>query len=77
MTGDELGVEQGEATVSQSRHQIDQRDLARIAGAREHALAEKRAAEMHAVQPAGERAVLPHLDRMAMAEREQLAVEAR
>jgi hypothetical protein len=75
MAGDELGVEQGEASISQPRHQIDQRDLARVAGSREHALAEKRAAEMHAVESAGEHAVLPHLDRVAMAKREQFAVE--
>ena len=76
MTGDELRVEQGEAAISQPRHQIDQGDLARVAGAREHAFAEKRAAKMHAVKPAGERAVLPYLDRVAMAEREQLPIEA-
>jgi hypothetical protein len=70
MAGDELRVEQGEAPISQSRHQIDERDLARVAGSREHALAEKGAAEMHAVKSAGEHAVLPHLDRVAVAERE-------
>ena len=76
MTGDELRVEQGEPPISQSRHQIDKSDLARVARARKHAFAEKGPAEMHTVQSAGERAVLPHLDRVAMAEREQFAVEA-
>jgi len=76
MPGDELRVEQGEAPIFQPSHQIDQRDLAGVACAREHALPEKRAAEMHAIQAAHQRAVLPHLDRMTMAEREQLAIEA-
>ena len=76
MTGDELRVEQGEAAIYQPRHEIDERDLARVARSGEHALAEEGAAEMHAVKPADERAVLPDLDRVAMAEREQLAIEA-
>jgi len=67
MSGDELRVEQGEAAIFEPRHQIDQRDLAGVARFREHALAEERPAEMDAVKPAGERSVLPHLDRMAMA----------
>jgi hypothetical protein len=74
MAGDELRVEQGEAAISQARHEIDQRNLARVARAREHALAEEGAAEMHAVKTAGEFSVLPHLDRVAMTEREQLPV---
>jgi hypothetical protein len=76
MPGDELGVEQGEAAIFEPGDEIDESNLARVAGSGEHALAEKRAAEMHAVKPARQRAVLPHLDRMAMAEREQLAIEA-
>jgi len=76
MPGDELRVEQGESSIPQSRHQIDQSDLAGVARARKHALAEKRATEMDAVQSAGEHAVLPYLHRVAMTEREQLAVQA-
>jgi hypothetical protein len=76
VTGHELRVEEGEASIDQPRHEIDQRDLARVARAREHAFSEEGAAEMHAVKPAHERAVLPDLDRVAMAEREQLAIEA-
>lgn len=76
VTGDELRVEQGESAVDQSRHEIDERDLARVARLGEHALAEEGAAEMHAVKSAGQRAVLPYFDRVAMAERKKLAVEA-
>jgi hypothetical protein len=47
--GDELGVEQGESPIFQSRDEIDESDLARVAGAREHALAKKGAAEMHPI----------------------------
>ncbi len=49
MPGDELGVEQGEAAIFEPGHEIDQRDLARVARSAEHALAEKGAAEMHAI----------------------------
>lgn len=49
MSGDELGVEQGEAAIFEPGHQIDQRDLARVSRTAEHALAEKGASEMHAV----------------------------
>ena len=76
MSGDELGVEQGEAAIFQPRHEIDKRDLARIAHAGEHAFAEEGAAKRHAVEPARELAVLPHLDRVAMAEREEVTIEA-
>ena len=67
MSGDELRVEQGKAAIFEPRHQINQRDLASVALAREHALAEERAAEMDAVEPAGERTVLPYFDGVAMA----------
>ena len=67
---DELGVEQGEAPIFEPGDEINERDLARVAGTGEHAFAEKGAAEMHPVKSAGEHAVLPDLNRMAMAERE-------
>jgi len=66
---DELRVEQSEAAIFQSGDQIDQRDLARITPSGEHALAEERAAKMDAVQTSHELSGLPHLDRVAMAER--------
>jgi hypothetical protein len=49
VAGEELRVEQLEAAEFETRHEIDERDLARVASPRKHALAEKRAAEMHAV----------------------------
>lgn len=75
MSGDELGVEQGEAAIFQPRHEIDECDFARIAHAGEHALAEEGAAKMNAVESAGELAVLPHFNGVAVAEREQLPIE--
>jgi hypothetical protein len=76
MPGHELRVEESEAAIFEPRHEIDERDLARVARAAEHALAKESAAEMHAVQSASELPVLPHLDRVAMAEREQLTIKA-
>jgi diaminopimelate decarboxylase len=76
MPGHELRVEQSEAAIFEPRHEIDERDLARVARAAEHAFAEEGAAEMHAVKSARELPVLPHLDRMAMAECEQLPIKA-
>jgi hypothetical protein len=76
MPRDELRVEQGEAAIFQPGDKVDEGDLARIARSREHALAEKRATKMHAVKPSGELPVLPDLDRVAMAQREQLAIKA-
>src|SRR5881396_2447834 len=45
MLGDILGVEQLESARDQPRHQMHQRHLRGVAGAMEHALAEKRASE--------------------------------
>jgi len=72
----ELRVEQGEAAILKPGDEINEGDLARIARSREHALAEERAAEMYAIEAAGELAVLPDLDRVTMAQREQLAIKA-
>jgi hypothetical protein len=72
----ELRVEQREAAIFQARDEIDEGDLAGVARLGEHALAKERAAEMHAVKAAGQSAVLPDLDRMAVPQREQFAVEA-
>jgi len=47
--GHELGVEQLEATKFQPCDEIDERDLARVPGLGEHALAEEGAAEMHPI----------------------------
>ena len=75
MVGDELRVEQPEAAGPQPRHQMHQRDLGGVARAMEHALAEERAAERDAVEPADQRIAVIDLDGVAMAVLEELAVE--
>ena len=70
MPGDKLRVEQGEASIFEPCDEIDESDLARVADSGEHALAEEGAAEMYAIEAADQSALLPHFDRMAMAERE-------
>ena len=67
MLGDELGVEQAEAAQHQAQHEMDQRHLAGVALAAEHALAEEGAAERDAVEPADQLAVAPALDAVGMA----------
>ena len=52
MLGHELAVEQAEAALDQPRHQMDQRHLGGIALAAEHALAEERRADRHAIEAA-------------------------
>jgi hypothetical protein len=49
MLGRELRVQQCEAAAHQARHQMNQRDLAGVAGGGEHALAEERAFQCNAV----------------------------
>ena len=49
------------------RDQPRQRDLRRIASAAEHALAEKGAAELHAIDSADQVAAVPDFDRMGVA----------
>src|SRR5262249_29832511 len=66
MAGEELRVEQIEAAVFEAGYEIDERDLARIAGLGEHAFAEERPAEMHAVKASDHLAVVPDLDPKAM-----------
>ena len=75
MRGEELGVEQGEAAPDQALHQMHQRHLGRIARPGEHALAEKRPAQLHAVKPAHQRAVLPAFYRMGVAGGMQRAIQ--
>ena len=54
---------------------MHQRHLRRVAGAREHALAEEGAAQADAIEPADEVAVLPDLDAVAVAEFVQPDIE--
>ena len=65
------------AAGAQALDQVDQGDLAGIAPAREHALAEERRAERDAVETAGERAVAPDLDAVGEAALVQLDSRAR
>src|SRR6185295_2423463 len=75
MLGDELGVEQTEATGDQPRAQEHQRHLAGIARVGKHALAEEGAVEPHAVEPANQAVARPGLHRVAVAGVEQIAVK--
>src|SRR6185437_7044568 len=73
--GDELRVEQREAAAAQPGDEMDERDLAGVGGAAEHALAEEGGTELDAVEPAGEDAVGPALDAMGRAAPEERGVE--
>ena len=77
MVGHELGVEQAEAAGLQPRDEMHERDLGGVARAVEHALAEEGAAEADAVEPADQRVAVVDLDRVAMADVEQVAIELR
>lgn len=61
MVGDELGVEQAKAACNQMRYEMDQRDLAGIAGTRKHALAKKRRPEAYPIEAANKLALMPSL----------------
>jgi len=67
MFGHELAVEEGEVAGLEPGDEPGERGLRRIGSAAEHALAEKRSAELHSVKSAGQGIVLPYLDRMRMA----------
>src|SRR5690606_20576448 len=75
MRGDELRVEEREATGAQPRDEMNQRDLGGVAFPVEHALAEERTAEPDTVEPADKLAVTPGFDGMAMPDLVQPAVE--
>jgi len=76
VAGEKLRVEQLEAAELETRHEIDERDLARVAGPRKHAFAEERASEMYAVEASDQLIVVPHLHRMAVAKSEEVGIEA-
>ncbi|MEA3081991.1 MAG: hypothetical protein QOD54_1659 [Sphingomonadales bacterium] len=67
MLGHELTVEKREIADLKARDKPSQRNLGCIARAAEHALAEERAAELHAIEAANELAALPDLNRMGVA----------
>src|SRR5258708_35704333 len=75
MLGDILRVEQFEAARDQPRHQMHQRHFRSVAGAMEHALAEKGAAEVDAIEPADQLVSLPDFDTVAMPEFVQPDIE--
>src|SRR5262249_7692725 len=66
MVGDELGVEQPEASCFEPRNQMHQRHLRGVARAMEHALAEESAAERDAVEPTHEGLAVIDLHAVAM-----------
>src|SRR5690348_7249867 len=70
-----LRVEQLKPALAKSVHQVHQGDFTRVAPAEEHALAEERAAQRHAVQPAGQLVFLPRLDAVRVAQLVQLLVD--
>ena len=59
MVGQELGVEQAITARPQQVHQMHQRHIARISLAAEHALAKKRRADRHTIEPADKGARAP------------------
>src|SRR5438270_13121096 len=63
-----LRIEQGEAAITQSFHQGDERDLRSVADMMKHRFAEERAADRNAVKTASEFAILPGLDAMRVPE---------
>jgi len=72
MFGDELHIQKPVTAFAQQGDQRRQRRLAGIGLAREHAFAEKRAAQADAVKPAGEPALAPGLDAVRLAAPVQL-----
>ncbi len=64
MLSHELAIEQREVAGLQSGHKPRQRDFGCIGRAAEHALAEERATELHAVEAAYQFIALPDLDRV-------------
>src|SRR5271167_1055379 len=75
MRRQELGIEQAEAAEAQAGDEVNQRDLARVVLAAEHALAKEDRTERNAVQPAGQPAVAPAFDRMRRAAGEERLIE--
>src|SRR5689334_23599378 len=75
MRRQKLGVEQPIAAEPQPGRQMDQRDLARIGGAAEHAFAEERRPERDAVQSTDQHAALPRFDAVRRAAGEERRIE--
>jgi len=76
MLGEELGVEKNVTTFDQARDEVDEGHLAGVGLTAEHALAEERGTQRHAVEPAHQFALAPALDRMRVAGCMERGVEA-
>src|SRR5207244_6495323 len=75
MVGDELRIEQDEATRFQPGHQMDERDLGGVARPMEHAFPEEGAAETDAIESAHEFGPVIDLDGMAVTDPIEPAIE--
>src|SRR5271167_646367 len=75
MRRQELGIEQAEAAEAQAGDEVNQRDLARVVLAAEHALAEEDRTERDAVQAAGQPVVAPAFDCVRSTPGEERRVE--
>src|SRR5262245_7482190 len=71
----ELAVEQVKSALDQPRHEMDQRHLRCVALAAEHALAEERRTDRHAVNAADQLALEAALDAVRAAAPVQLGIE--
>jgi hypothetical protein len=67
MPREELGIEERESALDHTRGEMDQRHFARIALAREHALAEECSAEAHTIEPPHQLSVPPAFDAVGVA----------
>jgi hypothetical protein len=76
MGGDELGIEQAEATGSQAGDKMDKGHLAGIARPGKHAFAKEGSTELDAIKATDELAVLPALEAVGMASVKELSVKA-
>src|SRR3984893_6082322 len=75
MVGHELGLEQLKSAGIEASYQMHERDLRGIAGPVEHALAEERASEGHAVEAADQLVVRIDFHAVTVAALMQLAVK--
>jgi len=71
----ELRIQQDIASVDEARGEMHERDLGRVIGAAEHALAEKGAADRDAIKPADQPVAVPAFDGMGVALPVKRAIE--
>jgi len=70
-----LGVEQAVPAETQPRDEVDERDLARISGAAEHALAKESGTERDTIEPADQIPVSPRSDTVRSAAGEERRIK--